>query len=311
MENPVVHFEINGTEGPALERFYSEVFGWNVQSLPGFGYATIDTQSGGGINGGIGTAREGPPLVTFYVETPDPEASLAKAESLGATTVMPVTDIAVATYGRFRDPQGNVMGVVAPGEGPGVSPGDGAPVDWFEILGPDASALKAFYSELFGWDLSGGDSGDWEYYQLDSGTERGIGGGIGGRGTGSPTSPRTRWSTTSRPTSTGLRPSAVRPPCLPRWRRGLPLPNSATLRGSCSACGSRPRSAPSEVLGQKVHEEREQHPRAEHDCNKVRGGQTRHHRAHEVPPCRRNRTLRTAKALATRATRERDNGQAA
>lgn len=99
---------------------------------------------------------------------------------------MPVTEIAVAKYGRFRDPQGNVMGIVGPGEGPGVSPGDGAAVDWFEILGPDASALKAFYSELFGWDLKGGDSGDWKYYQLDSGTGKGVGGGIGGSRDGQP-----------------------------------------------------------------------------------------------------------------------------
>jgi uncharacterized protein len=186
MDNPVVHFEINGTDGPALEKFYSEVFGWNVQSLPEFGYATIDTQGGDGINGGIGTSQEGPPLLTFYVETPDPEGSLAKAESLGATTVMPIAEIGVAKYGRFRDPQGNVMGIVAPSKGPGVSSGDGAAVDWFEILGPDASSLKAFYSELFGWDLKGGESSDWEYYQLDSGTGRGIGGGIGGSQDGQP-----------------------------------------------------------------------------------------------------------------------------
>lgn len=186
MESPVVHFEINGTEGPALEKFYSEVFGWNVQSLPELGYATIDTQSGDGINGGIGTVREGQPLATFYVETPDPEGTLAKSESLGATTIMPVTEIGPAKFGLFRDPQGNVIGVVAPDEGPGVSPGDAAAVDWFEILGPDASALKAFYSGLFAWDLKGSDSGDWEYYHLDSGTGRGIGGGIGGSQDGQP-----------------------------------------------------------------------------------------------------------------------------
>lgn len=187
VDNPVVHFEINGTDGQALEKFYSEVFGWHVQSLPEFGYATIDTHAGDGINGGIGTAQEGkPPYVTFYVENPDPEATLAKAESLGATIVMPVTEIGVAKYGQFRDPQGNVLGVVVPAEGPGVSAGDGVAVDWFEILGPDPSALRAFYSRLFGWDLKGEDSAEWEYYQLDRGTERGIGGGVGGSQDGQP-----------------------------------------------------------------------------------------------------------------------------
>jgi predicted enzyme related to lactoylglutathione lyase len=184
--DPVVHFEINGTDGSALGTFYAELFGWNVQSVPEFGYATVDTQSGGGINGGIGTVREGQPFTTFYVETPDPEETLAKAESLGAKTLMPVTDLGVAKFAQFSDPQGNVIGIVAPGEGPGVSAGDGVAVDWFEILGPDPSALKDFYTAVFGWTATGGDSGEWEYYQVQTGAERGISGGIGGSPDGQP-----------------------------------------------------------------------------------------------------------------------------
>jgi predicted enzyme related to lactoylglutathione lyase len=185
MDNPVVHFEINGTDGQALEKFYSEVFGWHVQSLPELGYATIDTHAGSGINGGIGTIRQGDPLATFYVETPDLYATLARAESLGANMILPVSDIGPAKLAVFKDPQGNVMGIVAPGEGPGVSEGDGVPVDWFEILGPDVSGLKDFYYRLFGWDLHGDESADWVYYHLDAGS-RGIGGGVGASPDGQP-----------------------------------------------------------------------------------------------------------------------------
>ncbi len=186
MGDPVVHFEINGTDGSALGKFYAEVFGWNVQPLPEFGYATVDTQSGGGINGGIGTVREGHPFTTFYVETHDPEGTLARAESLGAKTLMPFTDLGVAKFAQFTDPQGNVIGIVAPGEGPGVSTGDGVAVDWFEILGPDPSALRDFYTAVFGWTASEGDSGDTVYYQVETGAERGISGGIGGSPDGHP-----------------------------------------------------------------------------------------------------------------------------
>jgi uncharacterized protein len=130
VDNPVVHFETNGTDGQALEKFYSEVFGWHVQSFPEFGYATIDTHAGAGINGGIGTAQEGkPPYVTFYVENPDPEATLRKAESVGATTVMPVTEIAVAKYGQFRDPQGWKYYHLDPGTGRGIGGGVGGSQD--------------------------------------------------------------------------------------------------------------------------------------------------------------------------------------
>ena len=52
--------------------------------------------------------------VTFYVEVPDVEAALAKAESLGGTRMMgpdriPEVDIEI---GLFSDPEGHVIGVV-------------------------------------------------------------------------------------------------------------------------------------------------------------------------------------------------------
>ena len=31
MGNPVVHFEIGGPDGPALQKFYQDLFGWKVQ----------------------------------------------------------------------------------------------------------------------------------------------------------------------------------------------------------------------------------------------------------------------------------------
>lgn len=65
MGNAVVHFEVNGTDGPALEKFYGELFGWHVQSQPEMNYGIIDTHAGAGINGGIGTSQEGRGFVTF------------------------------------------------------------------------------------------------------------------------------------------------------------------------------------------------------------------------------------------------------
>ena len=34
MGNPVVHFEIMGTNGPALQKFYSDLFGWHIENMP-------------------------------------------------------------------------------------------------------------------------------------------------------------------------------------------------------------------------------------------------------------------------------------
>ena len=58
MGNPVVHFEINGPDPELVAKFYSELFGWHVQSIPELEYTTIDTHGGGGINGGISKAEK-------------------------------------------------------------------------------------------------------------------------------------------------------------------------------------------------------------------------------------------------------------
>jgi hypothetical protein len=51
--------------------------------------------------------------VTFYVEVPDVEASLAQAESLGGTRVMgPDQVMEGLVIGLFSDPEGHVVGLI-------------------------------------------------------------------------------------------------------------------------------------------------------------------------------------------------------
>src|SRR5437762_13050663 len=72
----------------------------------------IDTKNEGtGINGGIGASRHGKSWVTFYVETDDPAATLAKAERLGGTRVMEPMGAGNVVYALFADPEGNVIGL--------------------------------------------------------------------------------------------------------------------------------------------------------------------------------------------------------
>jgi predicted enzyme related to lactoylglutathione lyase len=191
-----VHFEIMGPDGPALSTFYAELFGWATQHHPEMNYTVVDTQAGSGINGGIGTSAEGEHRTLFYVAVPDPQATLDQAEARGGKTVLPVSEIpGVVTLAQLLDPQGNVVGIVkdaAPGgeeSGGGPSAGNGAPVSWFEVLGPDHKALVSFYGELFGWtrDPEGGDAA---YTEIDPGTgtsgSSGIEGAIGASHDGAP-----------------------------------------------------------------------------------------------------------------------------
>lgn len=110
MPNPVVHFEILGTDGAALQQFYAESFGWTINADNPMSYGLTDT-GGAGINGGIGQAEH--PLATFYIEVDDPTRYLEKVAAAGGEVVQKTTEIpGMVTFAQFRDPAGNVVGLV-------------------------------------------------------------------------------------------------------------------------------------------------------------------------------------------------------
>ena len=121
MGQPVVHFEVIGADGEKLKSYYSELFGWEIDSSNEMGYGLVPregntTEDGMGIGGGIAGGPEGyEGHVTFYVAVPDVEEALAKAESLGGTRVMgPETIMGRMVLGQFKDPEGHLIGVFNP-----------------------------------------------------------------------------------------------------------------------------------------------------------------------------------------------------
>jgi predicted enzyme related to lactoylglutathione lyase len=116
---PVVHFEVIGRDGEKLQAYYAELFGWEISADNPANYGIVARDGnmnadGVGIGGGVGGGPEGyPGHVTFYVEVPDVEAALAKAESLGGSRTMGPEEMFEGTViGQFTDPEGHVIGVV-------------------------------------------------------------------------------------------------------------------------------------------------------------------------------------------------------
>ena len=121
MGQPVVHFEVIGKDGE------SSAATTRTSSAGTSAMRSVrrTTRSCRGIRTRTPTAsasvaawaqrrRDYDGHVTFYVEVPDVEAALAKAESLGGTRMMgpdriPEVDIEI---GLFTDPVGHVVGVV-------------------------------------------------------------------------------------------------------------------------------------------------------------------------------------------------------
>ncbi len=120
MGQPIVHFEIVGKDGDKLKAYYAELFGWDIDSDNPMDYGMVardgNTNSEGvGIGGGITTGPQGyEGHVMFYIEVPDVEDALAKAESLGGTRIMgPETIMDSLVFGHFHDPEGHLIGVVS------------------------------------------------------------------------------------------------------------------------------------------------------------------------------------------------------
>jgi predicted enzyme related to lactoylglutathione lyase len=111
MGSPVTWFEINSKNPKQLHDFYASTFGWRIQPVEGNRAAVVDTDSESGISGTIGEA-EGSNQVLFYIEVNDLEQYLARVESAGGRTVVPVTEIPdLVTFAQFADPEGNVVGL--------------------------------------------------------------------------------------------------------------------------------------------------------------------------------------------------------
>lgn len=112
MAAKVIHVEVTGKDGPALQKFYSDIFGWNLDTNNPGGYGMLRQEDG--VTGGIGGTQDGSAgQVTFYVHSDDPAGILRRVEELGGTVIMPLTEVAKdTTIALFADPEGHVVGIM-------------------------------------------------------------------------------------------------------------------------------------------------------------------------------------------------------
>lgn len=110
---PVVHFEIGCDDTARTQKFFSDLFGWQMRAD---GPAImIQTGAKEGINGHITSLGHEPRrFVTFYVQVDDVNAYLARAQSLGGKTLVPPVDIPQGTFAWISDPEGNTVGLWKP-----------------------------------------------------------------------------------------------------------------------------------------------------------------------------------------------------
>ncbi len=112
MGNRIVHAEVVGKDGPALQQYYSQLFGWEQNTdLPG-GYAMTDHEDSGIVLGTGPAPDGGAGWVTFYVSVDDLDATLARVGELGGQVVAPKFSPAPETWlAMVADPEGHVIGL--------------------------------------------------------------------------------------------------------------------------------------------------------------------------------------------------------
>jgi uncharacterized protein len=128
--NRVVHFEIHAANPERAARFYSDVFGWNINEwlIPGvqlpdenrYWLVSTGDQKTPGIDGGLLFRRgqapsEGQPVnayvCTMSVDSVD--ASVTKVQAVGGTIAlakMPIKGVGWIAYG--KDTEGNIFGMM-------------------------------------------------------------------------------------------------------------------------------------------------------------------------------------------------------
>ena len=128
--NRVVHFEIHAKDLDKTQKFYQDVFGWEIidhgQQMGNYrSIITGKDQPGSrwtGINGGITPRRgEGPkggePVNAYVctIEVEDIDKALERIEKAGGTVAVDKMDLpGVGLLAYRKDPEGNIFGVLQP-----------------------------------------------------------------------------------------------------------------------------------------------------------------------------------------------------
>jgi predicted enzyme related to lactoylglutathione lyase len=171
-----VWYELMSTDPDAAVPFYESVIGWGTKPWEGGErpytmWTTSEKPSGGVMQLPEEAAAAGaPPHWLAYIFVSDTDAAVARATELGATVLVPRTEIpSEGCFAVLCDPQGATFALFTPereAPGPEIQPQAGE-FSWNELITTDHEAAFDFYSALFGWQKAEAmDMGEMGLYQM-------------------------------------------------------------------------------------------------------------------------------------------------
>jgi predicted enzyme related to lactoylglutathione lyase len=108
----IIHFEVTGKDQAGLQKYYSDLFGWKINTDNPGGYGMTDAGQTGVVVGVGADQMGGSGWVTGYVRVDSIDATLARAVELGGSVVAPRFSPDGSAYlGMVADPEGHVIGL--------------------------------------------------------------------------------------------------------------------------------------------------------------------------------------------------------
>jgi predicted enzyme related to lactoylglutathione lyase len=119
LNHTIVHFEIPANDVEKLKTFYSKLFNWKIEKVPGpFDYwliETVPTDESGmpkeqGVNGGMMKKQDPDQRAANYISVESIDEYSKKVEQLGGRVIVPKREVTKMGYFAICiDPEGNVF----------------------------------------------------------------------------------------------------------------------------------------------------------------------------------------------------------
>jgi len=111
----IVHFDVPADDGERAKKFYSALFGWKFEPVPGMEYnlfTTTNLDGTPGVGGGMGKRMDPSQRMLNYFGVPSLDAAMKQVKNLGGKVIS--QKMAVPGMGYLAsciDTEGNIFGL--------------------------------------------------------------------------------------------------------------------------------------------------------------------------------------------------------
>ncbi len=176
MKNNQIHIEIPADDVARAQKFYTGLFGWEITKfdMPESGMEYWGVNIAGecedkpSVSGGLMKRMNADHQITDYVVVDSVKESLEKIEAAGGKIIVPVTEVpTVGEFAVFLDTEGNALAVwqnnseceekceeMKDEKSSEFSKDKKNSAIHLEIPADDVSRAKAFYENVFGWEIT-------------------------------------------------------------------------------------------------------------------------------------------------------------